>query len=289
MNAHALKKYRITEMIPTDGPVKQSVAVKISSKQRVHMYHWALDSPMSRLSFTNEIEVAQVLRNKKKYLSGAIAWAESGNLGTLVYPYLSLSLFQHIKKHAPHGLNAATLRLVFGRICLGLHVLHKSSVAHLDLNPENLLFDEEPEQVCIAHYGCAFRSHMPSGLTTDRTTLQTVTNLGRRGEKRYCAPEVFESPDCYDPYRADMYSLGVVLHFLATGRRPHVTEAPYGQAPLLDLEAYQRAFPCREAFDLMVSLLARSPEQRPVITEVLADDWLRELSPKKTKKSLFKR
>lgn len=79
--------------------------------------------------------------------------------------------------------------------------LHKRGVAHRDLKPQNILFDEEMH-VKLIDFGL---SKETSNLT------RTVC-----GTPLFMAPEVIKS-NTYDPKRADIWAIGVILHLCATG------------------------------------------------------------------------
>jgi len=271
-----LSRYRIVDVPVGEGAVRQGSAVNVSTNDEVLYTQWDLDHPASIEAFENEISAGCALKKKRKLLCTPLVAVEEDGCGTLLYPHLTSNLYQYVRRNAPHGLEPEPLRLVFQRICKCIYAMHASGVAHLDLNPESFLFQESVTKPLLAHFSCAHTHKGASRgvISPNRTILQTVTMLGRRGAPRYAAPETFESPDCYDPYRADMYSLGVSLHFLATGRCPRVLEDHYGQAPILDVEYYRDYFPCSASFELVWHLLARNPQERPSITEVMRYDWV---------------
>jgi tRNA A-37 threonylcarbamoyl transferase component Bud32 len=105
-----------------------------------------------------------------------------------------------------------SLRLV-EEICAGLHFAHGRGILHRDIKPENLLIDSHG-QVKIADFGIA--KIVGEGECGHPTLTQTGMAVGT---PRYMAPEQLESPQDVD-HRADIYSLGVVLYELLTGKLP---------------------------------------------------------------------
>jgi len=101
------------------------------------------------------------------------------------------------------------------QLCEALSYIHGHGLVHRDLKPSNVMVDDE-RQVRLMDFGLA------KFLADDAA----VTLNGRRvGTFRYMAPEQIlgEPLDA----RADLYSLGVVLYELLTGRPPFDAEAPY--------------------------------------------------------------
>jgi len=93
-----------------------------------------------------------------------------------------------------------------------LQYSHKKGVVHRDIKPGNILLSKSGE-IKLADFGIAATRASDSGeeaLTTDGTTL---------GTPAYMAPEQFENSRTVD-YRADLYSLGVMMYEMLTGLRP---------------------------------------------------------------------
>jgi len=91
------------------------------------------------------------------------------------------------------------------QICQALDYIHARGFLHQDIKPGNLLLTSDDRQVKLADFGMA--------VGPDRERL-----AGRGGTLRFMAPERF-SGAAADP-RGDLYSLGAVLFFLATGKAP---------------------------------------------------------------------
>jgi serine/threonine-protein kinase len=94
------------------------------------------------------------------------------------------------------------------QILLGLSHLHENGIVHRDIKPFNVLLTDD-ETVRLTDFGLSkVRGEMLSG------PRQMVV-----GSPYYAAPEQEEHPDKVDP-RADLYSVGVVLYRMLTGRLP---------------------------------------------------------------------
>lgn len=98
------------------------------------------------------------------------------------------------------------IRLVTG-ICHGLAHAHEHGIIHRDIKPSNVLLDLNA-QPKIGDFGLA--------RPFDRTVEEGEEIFGT---PHYTAPEVVDSPHSVD-YRADIFSVGVLLHELLTGKLP---------------------------------------------------------------------
>lgn len=98
---------------------------------------------------------------------------------------------------------------VIDQVCDALTYAHELGVVHRDIKPGNVLLDSRG-RVKIADFGVAkllgqTDAGMPAGYVL--------------GTPRYMAPEQLESPVTVD-HRADIYSVGVLLYELLTGKLP---------------------------------------------------------------------
>ena len=95
------------------------------------------------------------------------------------------------------------------KIADALDAIHRQSVVHLDLKPSNIVFRETGEAVLI-DYGLACHIHMPD-LMAEEFRLPY-------GTAPYMAPEqvIGRRTD----FRSDLFALGVLMYFFATGKRP---------------------------------------------------------------------
>lgn len=119
------------------------------------------------------------------------------------------SLRQHLRERPMT--TAETLDLV-PQICDALAYAHGEGVVHRDIKPENILLDKRG-RVKIADFGLArlVRGDSPiEPLTRTNTVMGTV---------EYMAPEQRENSRDVD-FRADLYSLGVVVYEMLTGHLP---------------------------------------------------------------------
>lgn len=127
-------------------------------------------------------------------------------------------------------------RLAMGisrQICRGLEVAHEEGIIHRDIKPQNILVDQKG-LVKVMDFGIARMAE-----ASEMTAVGMVV-----GTPHYMSPEQVEGKSL-DP-RSDIYSIGVVMYELLTGKRPfnppsltavlaaHLTERP---RPPIELRA----------------------------------------------------
>src|SRR5690606_24426268 len=141
------------------------------------------------------------------------------------------------------------------------------NIVHRDLKPHNVMITssaDEAELVKVLDFGLAkLRSKNVDGSTT---------NVGSVfGTPHYMAPEQITGVDVDG--RADLYSLGLILHEMLTGRRPFDGKP----AQVLDLQVRQPPPPlpaeiAPEVRSLVERLLAKNRDQRPAsASEVVSE------------------
>ena len=105
---------------------------------------------------------------------------------------------------APEEVAAAGAKIAFA-----LHDLHRQHVIHLDLKPSNVILRDDGEAVLI-DFGLSRHDQLPDLVAEE---FDDPVGTGP-----YVAPEQVLR-ERGDP-RSDIFALGVILYFLATGERP---------------------------------------------------------------------
>lgn len=178
----------------------QDVAIKIL--RNVH------EDSQQFQEFLQEVAIMRKVRHKN-IVQFIGACTQKPNL-CIVFEYMSGgSVYDYIRKAGP--LRVGTVFKIAVEVCRGMDYLHKRKIVHRDLKAANLLLDETGT-VKIADFGVA-RVMVTTGIMTAET-----------GTYRWMAPEVIE----HNPYRekADVFSFGIVLWELLTGRIPYSDMTP---------------------------------------------------------------
>ena len=104
------------------------------------------------------------------------------------------------------------------QICEGLEAAHKNHVIHRDIKPQNIII--APEGVLkVTDFGIARATNSQATMTMANTAIGTV---------HYLSPE--QARGGYTDARTDIYSLGVVLYEMLTGKLPFTDDSPVAVA-----------------------------------------------------------
>merc|ERR1719266_1701951 len=103
-------------------------------------------------------------------------------------------------------------RSYFHQMIEGLNAMHKLGIAHRDLEPENLLFDEN-YTLKIADFGFATSFVDESQGKTQRKKMKTAC-----GTKGYLAPELLKGKKY--THKCDIFALGIILFTTFAGFPP---------------------------------------------------------------------
>ena len=103
------------------------------------------------------------------------------------------------------------------QICDGLSAAHKNKVIHRDIKPQNIILTPDGT-LKVTDFGIA------------RATTEATMTMGNNaiGTVHYLSPE--QARGGYTDERTDIYSLGVVLYEMLTGRLPFVDDSPVAVA-----------------------------------------------------------
>ena len=120
-----------------------------------------------------------------------------------------------------HRLGVAERLALFRTVCGAVHYAHQHLVVHRDLKPSNILITAEGAPKLL-DFGIA------KVLDVDRASdLTELTLAGRPMTPEYASPEQARGETI--TVVSDVYSLGVLLYELLTGRRPYQFTSPLPQ------------------------------------------------------------
>ncbi|XP_057805916.1 serine/threonine-protein kinase STY46-like isoform X2 [Salvia miltiorrhiza] len=137
----------------------------------------------------------------------------------------------------------------------GMNFLHQNNIIHRDLKGANLLMDEN-EVVKVADFGVA------------RVKAQTGVMTAETGTYRWMAPEVIEHKP-YD-HKADVFSFGVVLWELLTGKLPYEYLTPLQAAVAVVQRGLRPTIP-RHTNAKLAELLERCWQRDPALRPDFSD------------------
>ncbi|MCK4431420.1 MAG: protein kinase, partial [Candidatus Aminicenantes bacterium] len=111
-------------------------------------------------------------------------------------------------------LTVGTAISIAKQVCEGLAEAHRLGVIHRDLKPSNIMIDKEGSGR-IMDFGIA-RSLRAKGITGAGVMI---------GTPEYMSPEQVEAKET--DQRSDIYSLGIILYEMVTGRVPFEGDTPF--------------------------------------------------------------
>ncbi len=106
---------------------------------------------------------------------------------------------------------------IVSRVAAALDEAHSKDIVHRDLKPGNILFDQHGEPF-LADFGISKLSQ----------SAATLTGNAIVGTPAYMSPEQGQGEQDIDG-RSDIYSLGVIIYEMLTGRVPFEADTPMGQ------------------------------------------------------------
>ncbi|XP_077891761.1 sperm motility kinase 2B-like [Ictidomys tridecemlineatus] len=164
--------------------------------------------------------------------------------------------------HVPQGgMQEEEARSLFRQVVSAVSYCHDKGIVHRDLKPENIMVDA--------------RSHarlIDFGFSARFTPGQKLRQFW--GTLSYFAPEIILR-QAYEGPPVDIWSLGVILHYMLTRRYPfggntskemlsQIKQATYRDPPYVSLAARM----------LIHQMLTLDPQKRPTAKQILQHPWM---------------
>jgi serine/threonine protein kinase/TolB-like protein/Tfp pilus assembly protein PilF len=191
-----------------DGQYEQRVAVKLIKR--------GMDTDSILRRFRNERQILANLEHPH------IARLLDGGATEEGLPYLVMEYVegQPIDAYADaHQLSTAERLKLFCQVCAAVEYAHGKGVVHRDIKPSNILVSEEGQPKLLDFGIAKLLNADPSSPAAEATTAAALRVL----TPEYASPEQARGERVTEA--SDVYSLGVVLYELLTGRRPFVFES----------------------------------------------------------------
>ncbi len=269
-------KYSFIEEIYTGVSSKVILVIDTSGNEyALKLFNKNIDSEL----FEDELKNAKILCNEEnpdfiKYITSSI---NEGffNMKYIVFEYAQKrSLDNYISHIIPLGIKPT--KFIFWKIVKMVEKLHELCFSHRDLNIHNILLDRN-YNLKLGDFGSTKYFLNQNG--------KSVLLFGRVGTPYYMPPEV--NKKLYDGKKVDIFSLGVMLLHLITGKqifevykeRVHsfIKKRQYEKFwKIIELDNKEIEL-SPEFKDLVNSMLDYNYKNRPDIIDILNHPWLDEI------------
>lgn len=226
------------------------------------------DDPQTKRRFQREATAATRLNDP--HIVGIYDVGEDHGMQFMVMQYVKgTDLKQYISKHFPIPL--AQVVDIMEQVLSAVEAAHEHGIIHRDLKPQNILIDEN-KNVKITDFGIATAS-------SENTLTQTNTVMG---SVHYLSPE--QARGSVATKQSDIYSLGIILFELLTGKVPFEGE----NAVSIAIKHFRSQIPSVRAINanipqsmenVVIKATAKDPQQRYASAAEMGADLKTSLDP----------
>ena len=200
--------FRLEERIGRGGMATVYRAYQLSMNRSVALklipYGEDAENEEFRRRFNQEAEV--IISLEHIHILPIYDYGISGGVAYLAMRLLSGGSLNDLLANGP--LPLARAADIFGQVARGLAYAHSKGIIHRDLKPSNVLLDDTGNAY-LTDFGLAKWVESPAALTKTGNIV---------GTPAYMAPEQLRGEPL--DHRADIYSMGIILYHMVTGRPP---------------------------------------------------------------------
>ena len=207
-------RYQIIEMLGRGGMGRVYRALDVKTREEVALKiirpdiasdHRTLDR------FVNEIKLAHKISHRN--IGRMYHLGEDRGIHYITMEYVPGEDLKSFIRRS-RRLDIGTTVAIAKQVCAGLSEAHEAGIIHRDLKPSNIMIDRDGNAK-ILDFGIA-RAVGSQGLTEEGSVI---------GTPDYMSPEQVEGREADS--RSDIYSFGVILFEMVTGRTPFAADTPF--------------------------------------------------------------
>ena len=239
----------------------------------------------------DEYKINQILSNTNNKHFIKLISSSQGNVkletGTDFKPYFLFELASkgNLQDYIDNmnGFSELHCKIIFKEILEAMLIMHRKGICHRDIKPKNILLDTDEFIIKITDFGL-------SVLCSEYELLS-----GPCGTQEFMAPEVLKDKD-YDGKKADIFSLGVLLLNIRTGKylfenanyskdnkisknstvydyiRLNKDDLLWKKAEKIGILGLSPEFK-----KLFLDMVSFDPKKRPSVEEILKYEWMKEV------------
>lgn len=160
---------------------------------------------------------------------------------------------------------ASEIKALFKTIAVAIKYCHDMRISHCDIKFDNILINHSKE-VKIIDFGFAVK----------RNSKHTLIS-------HYCGTPAFMCPEIvrrvpYDPHKADIWALGILLYKLVMGFYPFSSPTDHQlNTSILHGKIHYNQFVSNCIRDVIDGMLHKDEKMRYTLDQVLQNEWLKTL------------
>lgn len=273
------ERYRIIDTLGEGGMANVYLAEDIILQRKVAVKILRLDlqnKPQTQARFQREALATSELSHPN--IVSVLDVGTDHGLPYMVMEYVDgPDLKEYIRKNSP--LDLREVIRIMDQILSAVALAHKHNVIHRDLKPQNILMDKRGN-IKIADFGIAVALNQ-SSITQTNSVMGSV---------HYMSPE--QTRGGLVTKQSDIYSLGIILYELITGKVPFNGDTPvsialkHAQEPIPSIRKKDKSVP-QALENVVLKATAKDPRDRYASAQAMKADLDSSLDPERSDEPVF--